>query len=114
MIVGKGSKAHIVYRALYENSTRRHFLGEVVEAEGALCRIEGYMFILDHKTDSYLRRPDLRTTIIDLADSGYVVSVIPTTTDIEKVSYKYLPEIGQVATDGGDFVLNIDEFTARS
>lgn len=114
MIVEKGNKVHVVYRALYESASRRHFLGEVVAAEGALCRIEGFAFILDRKTDTYLRRPERRTTIIDLAESGYIVNVIDSSIDIDSVRYTYAREVGLVVTDDKDFALNINEFGAKS
>ena len=114
MIIEKGNKVHVIYRALYENSTRRHFLGEVLEAEGTLCRLEGYVFIYDPKSSMFVRKPEKRVTIIDLAESGYIVNVINTQVNLDKVSYKYEQDVGLVATDGSSFTLNINEFGAKS
>ena len=76
MIIEQGNKVHVIYRALFENSSRRHFLGEVQEAEGSVCRLEGFVFIYDQKSTMFLRREEKRITIIDLAESGYVVNII--------------------------------------
>jgi hypothetical protein len=46
MIIEIGEKVHVVYRALYEKSNRRHFLGEVKKAEGTACRIVGNVFVM--------------------------------------------------------------------
>jgi hypothetical protein len=113
-IVARGEKVHVVYRALYENSTRRHFVGQLIEVDGALCRITGYAFIFDHKTDTFVRRPERRTTIIDLAESGYIVNIIDAGVELENVSYRYLAEVGLSITDGKEFVLNVNEFTSKS
>lgn len=114
MIIQTGDKVHIIYRALFENSTRQHFIGEVVAAEGALCRVKGYVFVRDPKLDTYQRKQNRRVTIVDLAESGYIVNVIDIDIDLDKVRYRYLPEQGLVVTDDKDFVLDINEFGLRS
>jgi hypothetical protein len=114
MIIDKGDKVHIVYRALYEASSRRHFLGEVVANEGALCRIEGYAFVLDRKSETYVRRPEKRTTIVDLAESGYIVNVLDRSVELGSVRYKYEQNVGLVVTDEKSLKLNINEFGSKN
>ncbi len=113
MVIGVGEKVHVVYRSLYENSVRRHFIGEVRAQEDAVCRIEGYLFVYDPKTIQFVRKPERRTMIMDLAASNYVVNVIPREVDLAAVSYRYLREGGLVATDGKQFSLDINEFGTR-
>jgi hypothetical protein len=114
MIIEQGDKVHIIYRALYGNSTRRHFLGEVLAADGALCRVEGYVFVHDPKSTMYTKRPEKRTTIVDLGESGYIVNIVDREVILENVTYKYVRDLGLIATDNANFVLNINEFGARS
>ena len=114
MFIEVGEKLHVVYRSLYDKSTRRHFLGEVFKAEGALCRLAGYWFIYDDKKTEFFKKEELRITIIDVAESGYIVNVVDPDVVLENVQYHYLPNIGLAATDGRDFVLNINEFGFRS
>ncbi len=114
MVIDVGEKLHIVYRSLYEKSTRRHFIGTVVAAKDALCRIEGYVFIYDVRKTEFIKKPELRTTIIDLAESGYVVNVIDNNVMLEDLHYKYAQDIGLVVTDDRGFMLNINEFGAKS
>jgi hypothetical protein len=114
MIVEISEKVHVTCRALYENSSRRHFLGEVQAAAGAICRLEGFVFVYDQKSTMFIRRAEKRTTIIDLAESGYVVNFIDPEVILDNISYKYLQGIGLVATDGQAFSLNINEFGAKS
>ncbi|HQU89238.1 MAG TPA: hypothetical protein PK620_10095 [Denitromonas sp.] len=114
MVVEVGEKVHVVYRALYESAIRRHFLGEVVAVDRGLCRLEGFAFVYDAKATVFLKRAERRFTIVDLGDSGYVVNLIESRVDIDAVTYKYLSNIGLVATDGKSFVLNINEFGAKS
>ena len=114
MIIAVNDKVHIVYRALYENSTRRHFIGEVTACEGALCRLEGYAFVHDAKSGLYSKKTERRTTIVDLAESGYIVNVIDSSVNIDAVTYRYLSEVGLAATDGNQFILDINEFGVKS
>ncbi len=114
VIITAGEKVHIIYRALYENSTRRHFLGEVIVAEGALCRIEGFAFVYDNKSTMYVKKPESRVTVVDLSESGYIVNVVNSAVTLSEVNYKYVQDVGLVATDGKSFVLNINEFGSKS
>lgn len=114
MIINKGEKIHVVYRALYEDSTRRHFVGEVQYAEGAICRAEGYVFVYDKNKSEFLKKVDKRISIIDLADIGCITTVISSDVKLENVVYTYTKNLGLVATDNESFSLNINEFSARS
>jgi hypothetical protein len=113
MIINKGDKVHIAYRALFENSTRRHFIGEVVDSDGALCRLEGYAFVFDAKQATFQRKPEKRTTIADLAESGYIVNVVSSDVDLASVVYRYERGIGLVVTDNKSFLMDINEFGAK-
>ena len=103
-----------MYRALYENSTRRHFLGEVQVAEGSVCRLEGFVFVYDQKTTEFVRKPEKRITIIDISESGYITNVIDPEVNLDNVIYKYSQGVGLIATDNNGFSLNINEFGAKS
>jgi hypothetical protein len=103
-----------IYRALYENSNRRHFLGEAVAAEGALCRLEGAVFVYDPKSTMYIKTPETRTTIVDLGESGYIVNVIDPAVNSDDVTYQYVRDFGLIATDNDKSMLNMNEFGARS
>jgi len=114
MIIENGEKVHVAYRALYDNSTRRHFLGEVVACDGAVCRLRGYAFVFDAKAGTFLRKPELRETIINLSESGNVANVLGRDVDVTSVIYRYERGAGLVATDDKSFMLNINEFEVRS
>ncbi len=114
MVIDVDEKLHIMYRSLYEKSTRRHFLGKVTAAKDSLCRIEGYVFIYDDKKTEFMKKPELRTTVIDLAESGYVVNIIDPNVVLEDVRYSYAPGVGLIATDDKGFTLDINEFGSKS
>lgn len=108
-----GTKVHVVYRALYENSVRRHFVGEITSAEGAVVCLSGFAFVMDANSRMYVKKPNRRLTVIDLGESGYIVNVLPPEIDVEKVEYRYIADSGLVATDGSDFRLDINEFSMK-
>lgn len=114
MIVEVGEKLHVMYRSLYEKSTRRHFIGEVKAVDRSLCRIEGYVFVYDDKSTEFIKKAEKRITIIDVAESGFIVNVIDPTVVLENVRYKYAPNVGLIATDNNNFTLNINEFGSKS
>ena len=114
MIVEPGEKIHVMYRATYENSTRRHFLGEVMAVEGAICRIEGYVFVYDKRATEFVKKPEKRTTVIDISESGYIANMIDKNVILDNVRYKYAQGTGLIATDEKYFSLNINEFGIKS
>jgi hypothetical protein len=114
MIFEAGEQVHVVYRALYAGSGRRHFVGKVQNAEGAVCRLEGFAFVYDKKTALFDKKPEKRVTVIDLAESGYIVNMIDGHVALENVEYSYEIGVGLIATDGAGFTLNISEFSQKN
>lgn len=114
MVINLGEKLHVIYRALYENSTRQHFIGEVTSYENGLARLDGYVFVYEVKTDDFLRKEDVRTTFVNVGENGYIINVIPTQTNLEEISYKYQSPAGLVVTDDKKFRLDISEFTFKT
>ena len=114
LVIEVGEKLHIMYRSLYEKSTRRHFIGKVIAAKDALCRLEGFVFIYDERLTEFTRKQEMRTTIIDVAESSFIVNIINPDVVLEEVRYTYAQNIGLIATDDKDFSLNINEFGAKS
>ena len=114
MVIDVGEKLHIMYRSLYETSTRRHFIGKVVAVKDSLCRLEGFVFVYDNKSTEFVKKEEKRTTLIDVAESGYITNVIDKDVILEDVRYKYVQGVGLIATDGKNFTLNINEFGVKS
>jgi tRNA A58 N-methylase Trm61 len=110
MIVNRGEKIHIMVRRYFDTDLRRHFIGEVIEMSGSIARLEGYVFVLDTTTNQYIRRPERRTRIIGLGDSGNIVNVLPENTKLEKTQYVLCPDKRLIVTDGETFQLDINEF----
>ncbi len=113
-MISIGEKVHVIYRALYDGSLRRHFVGEVIAAEGAVVRLRGHAFVTDPQTRMFERREATRETVIDLGHPGYIANVIDPDTVISDVTYRYIREIGLVCTDDGAFALDINEYGSRS
>lgn len=113
MLVKIGEKVHIIMRRLFDEYIRRHFVDEIVTAEGVIVRTKGYSFIYDAFKNQYLQSPEKRISIFDLSESGYIVNIIPKSVNIEKLTYKTVERSHLVITDGSSFNLGIDEFSVH-
>ena len=113
MILEVGEKIHVMIRRRFENDLRRHFVGEITEVGENVVRVEGYTFVLDTVTKQYTRRPELRTRIISLTDSGNIINVIPAATKLEAVTYKMSEDNRLIVTDGEHLSLDVNEFGVR-
>ena len=109
MVVEIGEKIYIMTQRRFEQDIRRHFVGTVLTSDGSVVRKEGYTFVFDSNKDNYDKRPEKRTRIFDLSDSGYIVNIIPKETVLEKVIYK-LSDRRLVVTDEKTFSLDVNEF----
>ncbi len=113
MILKVGEKIHVMIRRRFENDMRRHLVGEITEVGENVVRVEGYTFVLDTGTKKYTRRPELRTRIISLIDSGNIINVIPAATKLEAVAYKMSEDNRLIVTDGEHLSLDVNEFGVR-
>ena len=89
MIVANGEKLHIIIRRVFEEDVRRHFVCEIAESEGAVVRAEGYTFVFNRSKNEFVKKPEKRFGIFDLASAGYIVNIIPEEVMLENLTYKY-------------------------
>lgn len=113
MIVNVDEKFHVVMRRHYENQVQRHFIGKVDAVMGAIVRATGYAFIYDEMKAQYVKKDVPRTTIMNLAESGYIVNVIPPSVNIDDLAYETIDRKFLALTDGKDYRLDINEFSTR-
>ena len=109
MLLDIGEKVHVIERRMFESNVRRHFFGVVDRVDATAIRVTGYVFVYDSGMSGYVRGAELRTRIIPLATTGFVVNIAPAETDVEKV--RYVEKNGRlIVTDDGPFSLDINEF----
>ena len=113
MVLSPGDKVHIITRRTFPEDVRRHFLGEVSAAEGAVVRATGYIFVYESFDEKFVRRPETRTRIFNCGESGLIVNVLPPDTSLDRVEYIITEENRLVATDRRAFRLDINEFSDR-
>jgi hypothetical protein len=113
MVIEKGEKVHIITRRLFEGDIRRHFVGEVLDSEGSVARVEGYAFVYDSVKNDFVRKPGKRVRIFDLAQTGYIVCVLPDQAILQDLHYKLTDHKNMICTDGKSFQLDISEFGAK-
>jgi len=110
MLVKPGEKVHVVTRRRFEDDVRRHFVGEITLIDGTAVRMQGNAFIFDAAKNQFLKKPEERTTIVDLAESGYIVNMIPHDVDIGELVYTLSDRKRLTLTDNKNFRLDINEF----
>jgi len=104
-----GEKLHIMTRRLFADDVHPHFVGEVAAVAESLFKAEGYAFVFDSGTNSYVKHPQIRTRLFSLSDAGHVVTVIPPGVDLNALQYRVVS--GRLAiTDSRGFALEINEF----
>ena len=110
MILNNGDKLHVVIRRNFETEPRRHFIGEVKALSGSIVKLVGHTILFDKTKNMFVKNRGLRSTIMDLAESGYIVNFIPEFVDIGDLKYQYDNEKKLVMTDGKSYELDINEF----
>jgi hypothetical protein len=108
-VLAVGDKLHIITRRLFANDVHPHFVCEISAVEGATFRAEGYSFVFDSGTNSFIKHPVLRTRLFSLSDAGHIINVIPSAVDLNALEYHVAG--GRLAiSDGRGFSLEINEF----
>jgi uncharacterized protein YllA (UPF0747 family) len=77
---------------------------------GSIVRLLGYTIIFDKTKNVFVKSREVRATIMDLAESGYIVNFIPDDVNIADLIYKYDNEKKLIMTDEKSFTLDINEF----
>lgn len=113
MLVNQGEKFHVVMRRNYESQIQRHFVGQADAVSGAIVRTTGLLFIYDETKAQYIKKKAPRTTIMNLAGSGYIVSLIPQSVEIGDLRYETIDRTYLALTDGKGFQLDINEFGTK-
>ncbi len=98
---------HILLKPLYLDDARRHFIGNVGDCEGALIRVNGYLYAVNESSKQFVKRDTLRTRLISLNSENIIVSWLPDTVAIEKIAYQYRSANDILVTDGSDWNFNL-------
>lgn len=109
MLLQQGDKLHIITRRLFEADVRRHFACQVDVVTPSAFRATGYVFVLDHTRNEYIRHPDLRTRIVSFSDISQIINILPSEVDITRLVYRVINGHLTV-TDDNHFHLDINEF----
>ncbi len=108
-VLALGEKLHIMTRRLFADDVHPHFVGEISALAGPLFRVQGYSFVFDSGTNSYIKHPEARTRLFSLSDAGHIINVIPQEVDLNSLHYGIVA--GRLAiTDSRGFSLEINEF----
>ncbi|MBT8102641.1 MAG: hypothetical protein KJO95_06695 [Gammaproteobacteria bacterium] len=113
MLIKPDEKFHVVMRRHYVGQVQRHFIGKVDAVEGSVVRATGYVFIYEEMSAQYVKKEVPRTTVLDLAESGYIVNFIPQTVNIDELRYETIERTYLALTDGKGFLLDINEFGTK-
>ena len=113
MVFEVGEKVHIIERRYFEADLRRHFVGEIVKCSESAIRTVGYVWVYNANRGEFIKKPEKRERVFNLSgDNRLTINVMPKEVEVEKITYRVLPEKGLVVTDGEGFTLDITEFSA--
>lgn len=112
MLIEINEKVHVVVRRAFETDLRRHFIGEIKVAKDSIVRAEGYFLVFDKNKNTFIKKPSIRVTVIDLASSGYWINILPKDINLTELDYIYDSNKKLTLTDGNSFQLDINEFGA--
>ncbi len=110
-VVNIGDKIHVMTRRSFDGDLRRHMVGEILAFDDGIVRVRGYTFLYDQFRNEFVRRPEIRTRLLGLGDSGHVINVLPAEVEIERLRYTHSDERRLVLTDGRGYSLDINEFS---
>jgi len=111
-MLDKGEKVFVITRRLFEEDRIRLFVGDVQRSSDTAIKVRGYAFVHDEFTNEIVRREDIRTRIISLADAINIILVIPKEVVLENIQYELNDMNERVITDNDSFVMNLNEFGA--
>jgi hypothetical protein len=108
-VLAVGEKLHIMTRRLFADDVHPHFVGEISAVAGPLFKAQGYSFVFDSGTNSYIKHPKARTRLFSLSDAGHIITLIPQEVDLNLLEYRLVS--GRLTiTDSHGFSLEINEF----
>ncbi len=84
-------------------------MGEVIGISADLHLVQGYSFVFVPGANEYRKLPEQRRRLFSLGQEGFIVNKIPSAISIASLEYRRLGD-RLVVTDGGKFVLDINEF----
>lgn len=108
-----GTRVLVVHRRLFERDDNRLFVGEVEATDGGVFRTTGYTFVRDTLGGTIRKKADPRTKLLSLTSGTLIVYVLPPALDLGRVEIR-CEETEVWLTDGGDFSMNLSEWTHRS
>jgi hypothetical protein len=85
-VLAVGEKLHIMTRRLFADDAHPHFVGEVSAVAGSLFKADGYAFVFDSGTNSYLKHPQIRTRLFSLSDAAALRSLIAAVSPLKSTS----------------------------
>ena len=112
-VIEAGEKVHIITRRTYKEDLRRHFAGVVLAVSDIAMRVQGYVFVFNPATLEYKRRPEVRTRVFPIADSGLITIVLPPSVNIDRLHY-HTYDNRLMITDGSGYTLDVNEFGSNS
>jgi len=110
MLLEPEEKIHVITRRYFEDDLRRHFAGRVIYATESAARIEGYVFVHDPNTNSFVRRTNKRIRLISLTDASNLINILPRSVDLDQLAYRTSKAGRLVISDGQSFEMDINEF----
>ena len=100
----------MVTRRAFAQDIRRHFIGEVIDVTESLIRAEGHAFLYDTNTNLFVKKNYSYVRIFSLVDGVNIICILPRTTNLKKIAYRFTEKNRMVLTDGESLTMDVNEF----
>ena len=94
-----GDKVLVVHRRLYEKDVTRYFVGEVLEYDSGIAKVQGYTFVKDMFTGAMQKKTDLRTKLLAVVSGTLIVYQLPSALPLDSLNVSLNQDGGLVLTD---------------
>ncbi len=108
MLLQPSNKLLLAHRRLFDGDVPRYFAGDVTAYEDGIVKVRGFTFVRDPSSGDYIRKEDLRTKIVSLTSSAFLVYELPPTTSIASLRFATFDQ-HVVLTDGHELEMNMAE-----
>lgn len=108
MILDKEDTVLVSNRRMFESDEARFFLGRTIACEGPLVKVEGFTFVRDLSSGTFVKKDEKRVKVLSLDSPGFIVYQLPNDVSLETANIKS-GDGDALLVDGTRQLMNLSE-----